>query len=125
MIKINLDQALHLHKIMAEETGGDAGVREPALLDSALNTAYQTFGGVELYPSIEEKGARLAFSLIANHPFIDGNKRIGIYVMLVFLEANGVFVDPPEEEVVRVGLAVASSLMTYDDLLGWIIKYKK
>ena len=71
---------------------------------------------------LEEKGARLGFSLISNHAFVDGNKRIGMYVMLVFLEVNGVKIRPTNAEVARVGLAVASGEMKYNELLEWIIE---
>ena len=122
MINITAGCAIELHEIMKEETGGSAGVRDMALLDSALQSAYQTFGGEELYPTVEEKGARIGFSLISNHPFVDGNKRIGMYVMLVFLEASGVRMNPDVDDVARVGLAVAASEMTYDGLLSWVLE---
>ena len=124
MIIINEEVAISLHLEMAKVTGGDVGVRDAGLLDSALNSPYQSFGGEDLYKTVEEKAARLGFSLIANHPFVDGNKRIGIYIMLVFLEVNGVELDPSDDEVIRVALAVASSEMSYDGLLGWILDNK-
>lgn len=124
MIIINEEVAISLHLEMAKVTGGDVGVRDAGLLDSALNAPYQSFGGEDLYKTVEEKAARLGFSLIANHPFVDGNKRIGIYIMLVFLEVNGVELDPSDDEVIRVALAVASSEMSYDGLLGWILENK-
>ena len=120
MIKINIEKAKELHKIMTDETGGDPGIRDIALLDSAIEGVFATFGGVELYPTIEEKGARLGFTLISNHAFVDGNKRIGMYVMLVFLEINGAAIDPAVDEVTRVGLAVAAGEMKYDELLLWV-----
>ncbi len=83
-------------------------------------SAFQTFDGQELYPSTEEKGARIGYSLVANHAFVDGNKRIGMFVLLIFLEINGVKIHPSEDEVARVGLALASGKMTYEDLLLWI-----
>lgn len=124
MIMINEEVAISLHLEMAKVTGGDIGVRDAGLLDSALNAPYQSFGGEDLYKTVEEKAARLGFSLIANHPFVDGNKRIGIYIMLVFLEVNGVELDPSDDEVIRVALAVASSEMSYEELLGWILENK-
>ena len=105
---------------MAAETGGDPGVRDLDLLDSALESAFLTFDGVALYPTAQEKGARLGFSLIANHAFVDGNKRIGMFVLLIFLEINGVHIRPTNEEVARVGLAVAAGEMKYRELLEWI-----
>lgn len=124
MIIINEEVAISLHLEMAKVTGGDVGVRDAGLLDSALNAPYQSFGGEDLYKTVEEKAARLGFSLIANHPFVDGNKRIGIYIMLVFLEVNGVELDPSDDEVIRVALAVASSEMSYDELHRWILDNK-
>lgn len=124
MIMINEEVAISLHLEMAKVTGGDIGVRDAGLLDSALNAPYQSFGGEDLYKTVEEKAARLGFSLIANHPFVDGNKRIGIYIMLVFLEVNGVELDPSDDEVIRVALAVASSEMSYEELHRWILDNK-
>ena len=107
-----------------EETGGDPNLRDIALLESALESAFQTLDGKELYPSKEEKGARLGYSLISNHAFVDGNKRIGMYIMLTFLEVNGIRIYPSADEVIRVGLAVASGDMEYEELLEWIIDNK-
>ena len=120
MIKFSRDKVLLLHKLITEETGGDPNVRDIALLESALESAFQTFDGQELYPSKEEKGARLGYSLISNHAFVDGNKRIGMYIMLTFLEVNGIRISPNVDDVVRVGLAVASGKMKYEELLEWI-----
>ena len=114
MIKFSQEKVLLLHKLITEETGGDPNIRDLALLDSALESAFQTFDGQELYPTKEEKGARIGYALISNHAFVDGNKRIGMYVLLTFLEVNGIRIYPSEEEVVRVGLEVASGKMKYE-----------
>ena len=125
MIRIQREKALSLHKLMTETTGGDPNVRDLGLLDSALESAFATFDGIELDPSVEEKGAGLGFSLISNHAFVDGNKRIGMFVLLIFLEINGVPISPSNEEVARVGLAVAAGEMKYRDLLRWIEENKR
>ena len=78
MIKFSKDKVLLLHRLIAEETGGSIGVRDETLLDSALENAFAGFDGQEFYPTKEEKGARLGYTLISNHAFVDGNKRIGI-----------------------------------------------
>ena len=122
MIRLNQEKVLALHKILTKETGGDPNVRDIALLNSALESAFATFDGQELYPTKEEKGARLGFSLISNHAFVDGNKRIGMLVMLVFLEVNGINLRLTNEEIARVGLAVAAGEMKYGELLDWILK---
>ena len=90
MIRFSKEKVLLLHQLMAEATGGSVGLRDEALLESALESVYSTFGGQELYPSKEEKAARLGYNLVRNHAFVDGNKRIGMYVMLTFLEVNGI-----------------------------------
>ena len=125
MIKFSQDKVLLLHKLITEETGGDPELRDINLLDSALESAFQTFDGVELYPTKEEKGARLGFSLISNHAFVDGNKRIGMYVLLTFLEVNGIRLDVDSDDVARVGLAVASGEMKYNELLEWIREHRR
>lgn len=122
MIKFSQEKVMLLHKLITDETGGDPNIRDKALLDSALESAFATFDGRELYPTKEEKGARLGYALISNHAFVDGNKRIGMYVLLTFLETNGIKIRPTNEEVARVGLAVAAGTMKYDDLLNWIIE---
>jgi len=120
MIKISKEKALLLHRLITAETGGDPNLRDVDLLESALESAYATFDGRELYPTKEEKGAKLGYSLISNHAFVDGNKRIGMYVLLIFMEINGAKIQPTEDEVARVGLAVAAGTMNYEDLLEWI-----
>ena len=124
MIKFSQEKVLLLHKLITEETGGDPNVRDLSLLNSALESAFQTFDGKELYPSKEEKGARLGYALISNHAFVDGNKRIGMYILLTFLETNGIKIKPTVDDVARVGLAVAAGEMDYADLLAWILENK-
>ena len=120
MIKFSKDKVLLLHKLIAQETGGSIGIRDEALLESALENAFSGFDGQEFYPSKEEKGARLGYTLISNHAFVDGNKRIGMYVMLTFLEVNGIRLDCTNDEIVEVGLAVAAGTMGYEALLDWV-----
>ena len=122
MIKFNQEKVLLLHKLMTEETGGDPSVRDTALLNSALESAFATFDAKELYPTKQEKGARIGYALISNHAFVDGNKRIGMYVLLTFLEMNGVRIRPTNAEVARVGLAVAAGEMSYEELLAWVLE---
>ena len=122
MIKFSEEKVLLLHKLITEETGGDPNLRDKALLESALESAFATFDGEELYPTKQEKAARLGYSLISNHAFVDGNKRIGMYVMMTFLEVNGIKIRPTVDDVARVGLAVAAGEMKYEELLAWILE---
>jgi len=120
MIKFSKEKVLLLHKLIAQETGGSIGVRDEGLLESALEAAFSGFGDQEFYPTKEEKGARLGYNLISNHAFVDDNKRIGMYVMLTFLEVNGIHMDCTNDDVAETGLAVASGKMDYDALLQWV-----
>ena len=120
MIKFSKEKVLLLHRMIAEETGGSIGLRDEALLESALEGAFSGFGDKEFYPTKEEKGARLGYTLISNHAFVDGNKRIGMYVMLTFMEVNGIRMDCTNEEVYATGMSVADGSMGYEELLEWI-----
>ena len=124
MIKFSREKILLLHRIIAEATGGSMGVRDEGLLESALEAAYASFDGQEFYPTKEEKGARLGYALISNHAFVDGNKRIGVYVMLSFLEMNGIRIHCTDEELVHIGFSVASGKMTYEALLQWVLDHR-
>ena len=125
MIKFSQEKVLLLHQLIAQETGGDAGVRDFGLLDSALESAYQTFDSKELFPTKEEKAAKLGFSLISNHAFVDGNKRIGMYIMLAFLEMNGIHISPSDDDVIKLGLSVASGKANYESVLNWIKSFER
>lgn len=124
MTKFTKEKVLILHQIMAQATGGDVGVRDEKLIESAIENIYATFDGVELYPTKEEKAAQLCFSLISNHAFVDGNKRIGMYIMLSFLELNGIKIDATNEEVAKLGLDVAGGSADTGDILKWIKEHK-
>ncbi len=120
MTKFSKDKVLLLHQYIAAETGGSVGLRDEGLLESALEGAFATFEGKELYPTKEEKAARIGASLVSNNAFLDGNKRIGMYVMLTFLEVNGIRVECTDEDIVRAGLSLADGSMDYGKLLDWI-----
>ena len=125
MITLTHEQIKRLHKKMINASGGPDGIRDEALLDSALSAAFQTFDGIELYPSTIVKIARITYGLVCNHPFIDGNKRIGIYVMLVLLELNRIETDFSDEDVIHIGLELASGNMNDKQLLDFILKHIK
>lgn len=124
MIKFSKEKVKLLHQLMAEATGGSVGVRDEGLLDSAIENAFATFGGEEQYPSKEEKAASLAYSLISNHAFVDGNKGIGVYVMLSFLELNGIRIEASDDDVIKLGLSTADGSMKRDEILAWIMEHE-
>lgn len=124
MIKFDKEKVLLLQKLVIDSSGGSDGIRDLNLLDSALESAFQTFDGKELYPSKEEKGARLGYGLVSNHAFVDGNKRIGLLVMISFLHINGIKIKCLDDELIALGLGLADGSINYENLLEWIIKHK-
>ena len=125
MKRLTKSQVIAIHSQMIMNTGGTDGIRDEGLLDSALNAPFQVFGEAELYPSIQQKAARLGFGLIKNHAFIDGNKRIGVHIMLIFLELNGIILEYTQKELSDIILDVAASAASADELLEWIIAHQK
>ena len=123
MKRLTKTQILKMHSLLIQETGGSDGIRDEGLLDSALNLPFQSFDGEDIYKTIQAKAARLGFSLVNNHSFVDGNKRIGILAMLVFLEMNGIEIICTDEELIELGLGVADGSVSYKDLLNWIIDH--
>ena len=124
MKKLSKKQILMLHTQLIQQTGGSEGVRDYNLLDSALETPFQSFGGDELYPTIQAKAARLGYGLIKNHCMIDGNKRIGTHAMLVFLALNGIELKYTQKELYETILDVAAGNIEYEGLLQWVLDHQ-
>jgi death on curing protein len=124
MKKLDTAQVLYLHNLMHSFTGGSSGIRDFAALESAIYHAYASFEGKDLYPTIEEKGARQAYGIIRNHPFIDGNKRTGLFVMLVFLELNNIKLYFTQSELVNLGVGISKGKIDSDQITKWILKHK-
>ena len=117
---ISIEQVCKLHEKMSFATGGESGIRDLSLLESALNNAFTTFDGIELYPSVEEKCANICYCLVSNHPFVDGNKRIGIYVMLVLLEYNDISLHFTQRDLIELGLGIAEGRYRQEYIMNWI-----
>ena len=124
MKRLSKEQILLLHSQLIRQTGGSDGVRDYALLESAIEAPFQSFGGDELYPTIQAKAARLGYGLIKNHCMVDGNKRIGTHAMLVFLALNGIELSYTQKELYEVILQVAPGELEYEDLLKWILRHQ-
>lgn len=124
MKKLTKEQIIMLHNSLIEETGGSGGLRDEGLLESALNAPFQGFGETDSFPSIQQKAARLGYGLIQNHAFVDGNKRIGTHVMLVFLAMNGIELDYTQEELSEMILSVAASKSSFEDMVKWIVEHQ-
>ena len=119
------EQILKIHSSLIAKTGGIDGVRDYNLLDLSLKSIFQTFDGKELYPSILDKAVQLCYSFIENHPFLDGNKRIGIHLALIFLKINGIDLQYSQEELIDFGSGIASGKMKKDKIKEWFMKRSK
>ena len=124
MIRLTKRQILLLHEQLIRETGGSSGLRDEALLESALEAPFQTYDGQELYPTVQAKAARLGYGLIMNHAMVDGNKRIGARAMLVLLAVNGIELQYTQRELYEMILSVASGQNGYENMLSWILSHQ-
>lgn len=124
MIRLSKSQILIIHDQLIAEIGGSSGLRDDGMLESALNAPFQTFGGEDVYPSLQQKAARLCFGLVKNHPFVDGNKRIGAHVMLIFLALNGVELQHSQKELSDVILKLSAGEIAAEDLSSWILSHQ-
>lgn len=123
MIWLSKDDIIFLHDELVRNYGGSLGIRDEGMLESALATPMQTFDNVDLYPSPLQKAARLGYGLTCNHPFIDGNKRIGAHAMVIVLKLNGYKLKAENKELSDVILGIAAGNLGYSDLENWIIEH--
>ncbi len=125
MINLTVDEIQDLHAIIIERTGGSGGLRDMGLLESAVLSCLQTFNEEELYPTVIEKAAHLAFGLCKNHPFVDGNKRIAILSMLTTLTVNGFECEFSQNELINLGVGIAEGSLNEDKIRKWIREHLK
>ena len=119
---LTLKEVLDLHRAVIERWGGAPEIRDLGMLESALAQPQMTFGGQDLYPEVEDKACALGFSLIRNHPFVDGNKRAGYAAMETFLVMNGYEIETSLDDAEQIVLAVAAGTAHREDLLAWLKK---
>jgi death on curing protein len=117
---LTLEEVLELHRLLVAQSGGGTGVRDLNALDSALAQPRMTFGGADLYPTIVEKAAALGHSLVMNHAFVDGNKRVGHAAMETFLVINGYEIVASTDEQERVVLDLAAGQLGREELAEWL-----
>lgn len=122
-VYLTAEQVLFIHYRLVSETGGEHGVRDLGMLESAIDRPQATFDRQELYPDIFEKAAALMESLINNHPFVDGNKRTGIACAVLFLQQNGISFSARNAEVEKFTLRVASSKAGRSEIAKWLKKH--
>lgn len=120
---LSLAETLDLHRSVIERWGGASGIRDLGALESALAQPRQSFGGQDLYPDLTSKAAALCFSLVLNHPFVDGNKRIGHAAMETFLIINGSELRAPVDEQERVILDLAAGNLSREDFVEWMARH--
>ena len=120
MITLTKEQIFILHKCIYDRYGGSYGLRDEGLLDSALMAPFQTFAGEDLYPEDKDKIAHMAYALIGNHPFSDGNKRIGALVLLTLLQINGYMVESTNKDLTELIYRVAQGAGNDRDIRVWI-----
>lgn len=124
MIILTVDEIILMHRKLIDKTGGLDGIRDMGMLESAVMNCNLTFGEEELYPSVLEKAARLAFSLCRNHPFVDGNKRTAVLAMLVELKINKINVAFTKSELISIGMGLADGSIDYKSLVDNIKKHQ-
>jgi death on curing protein len=123
MLYLSLSQVLRLHRRIITQSGGSGGIMDLGLLESAVRQPLMVFGGEELYPTLAAKASVLGFSIIQNHPFIDGNKRTGHAAMEVFLVLNGYELIASEDDSESIVLQVASGKLSRQDFTTWIERH--
>jgi death on curing protein len=117
---LKVEQVLRTHLRVVEQSGGDPGVRDLGLLESAVAQPRAAFGGKDFYPELAQKAVALAFSLVKNHPFADGNKRTGYAAMKMFLSRNGHTIEAPLDERESIFVQLASGQLDRDRFLAWV-----
>jgi death-on-curing protein len=115
-----LNEVLELHRRVMRQSGGAMGIHSLGALESALAQPRMTFAGEDLYPTVIEKAAALGFSIINNHPFVDGNKRTGHAAMEIFLILNGLDIDATIDEQERTILNLAAGELSREAFTAWL-----
>ncbi len=117
---IRIEEAIEIHHLIIRSFGGSESLRDQQVLDSALKRPFQTFNGQELYPNPEEKAAAILESIVSNHPFIDGNKRVGYILMRMMLLESGIDIQASEDEKYNFITAIAKGEQTFQQIKSWI-----
>ena len=120
MRHLTVDEILELHRLVFLQSGGAIGIRDLGALDSAVAQTRVAFGGTDLYPTIVEKAAALGYSLVMNHPFVDGNKRVGHAAMETFLVLNGYEIRADVDEQEKTILRLAAGTLSRDEFVDWL-----
>ena len=122
---LTLGEVVELHRLVLQATGGAPGIRDLGALESAIAQPKAAFGGTDLYPAVLEKAAALCFSLVQNHPFVDGNKRIGHAAMETFLTLNTLEIDATIDDQEQLMLDLAAGRKSRSHLTEWLRQHVK
>ena len=125
IIHLLLQDILNFHSDLERQFVLLPGIRNIGLLESAISTAFQSFGGCDLYPTVYEKAAQLCRGIAKNHPFIDGNKRTALHCMFIYLKANGYIINATLEEKKSLIIDIASGEKSYDEVVNWLHMHAK
>lgn len=120
---LTIEEILEAHEALIADTGGSNGLRDRGSLESCLAQPQMTFGGQELYPTLADKAAALGFSIVRNHPFVDGNKRAGLTATAMFLFLNGWLLKGHPDDVEQVFLALAASEISREQFTSWVSEH--
>ena len=116
IIDFIMEDIFRFHKLLATGERTNSAVRDIKLLESAVNNPFQTFGGEDLYPTVFDKAAQLAYGLAKNHGFVDGNKRVAVHAMESYLDVSGYAIDFSQEEIIKIGMDLAESKLSAENL---------
>ena len=123
MKSINKEDVIRFHDQIIYASGGEHGIRDNNLLESALNSAFASFDGVDLLPSIVDKISSIAYSIIKNHPMVDGNKRLGVMMIYVLCKKNSINLKYTQQEMIHLGLKIAEGSYEREQIADWITKH--
>lgn len=117
---ITIDIVLRLHELSIQTYGGSQGIRDEGLMQSAIGRPFQTFGGDDLYPTVFEKAAAIAESIIINHPFVDGNKRTGYLAMLAILEEGEITITATNDAIYDLVIRISTGTARFEEIVQWL-----
>lgn len=125
MKNLTLNEIIYINNLTIRKHGGSPGIKNQSLLESSLNSGLATFDGEDLYQTLEDKISMISYSFIKNHGFNDGNKRVGCIVLLTLCHKNNIPIKPSQQELIDLGLGVASGTLGKDEIKLFVLKYKR
>lgn len=124
MKNLTIEDIIYINELTIKKHGGSAGIKNLSLIESSLNCGIATFDGKDLYPTLEDKISMISYSFIKNHGFNDGNKRVGCIVLLTLCYKNNIIIKPSQQDLINLGLGIASGTLDKNDIKNFILKNK-